>query len=503
MLKQQPAPCLAIVPLAIVMSAVMRSVVLSSAIVSSACVLVFVAGFGRTASGDEPAAPFTPAEISIGEPIALPFADDRGGDQRNAVGSPAPPLRAPADAAVAAAPGTGWLGLSVAESNVPGRWRVDDVLAGGPAARAGMIPGDEVRAINGITLESAEDVAEAMATIAAGQDVPVAVARNDALGDLVLRADPRPAPTTRTTPEPPPAPQQLAQPAPQQPLQATPQQLAPTVPPSFQQVAPQPLAQPAQQSLAQPSSQRFAQPAPQQLAQPAPQQLAQPAQQSLAQPAPQPLAQPASQQPVPPAWQSVGESREPERLPPGRFLPDAAAVPGAPTLDEPRGGRTALGVRTVPIDPAMQARFSLPEPVGAYVIGVVQDLPASRAGVPPGSVIVALNDRPVRSPVELTQLVTSSPIGRPVTVQFILPGGESKRADVVLQPLSAPLEQALTGEPMTTAVPTLEPGPVPQRVERVSGESEQATVLDEVRGLRQRLERLERRLENLRPTLRR
>jgi membrane-associated protease RseP (regulator of RpoE activity) len=449
MLKHQPTPLLAVI----------SSAVLSSAIVSSACVLWVVAGLGQTALGDEPAPPFSPAEISIGEPIALPFADDRAGDPRNAVGSPVAPLRSPADAAVAAAPGTGWLGLSVAESNVPGRWRVDDVLAGGPAARAGMVPGDELRAINGITLESAEDVAEAMATIAAGQDVPVAIARNDTVGDLVLRADPRPAPTTRTTPEPPPAlqqpTQQLAQPAPQQPVQATPQQLAPTVPPSFQQVAPQQ------------------------------------------------LAQPAPQQPVPPAWQSAGESREPERLPPGRFLPDAAVVPGAPTLEEPRGGRTALGVRTVPIDPALQARFSLPEPVGAYVIGVVQDLPASRAGVPPGSVIVALNDRPVRSPVELTQLVTSSPIGRPVTVQFVLPGGESKRADVVLQPLSAPLEQALSGEPMATAVPTLEPGPVPQRVERVSGESEQAAVLDEVRGLRQRLERLERRLENLRPTLRR
>lgn len=137
------------------------------------------------------------------------------------------------------------------------------------------------------------------------------------------------------------------------------------------------------------------------------------------------------------------------------------------------------------------------------MIGVVQDLPASRAGVPPGSVIVALDNRPVRSPGELTQLVTSSPVDRPVTVQFVLPGGEAKRADVVLQPLSAPLQQALTGEPVATAVPTLEPGPVPQRVERTSGEREQATALDEVRGLRQRLERLERRLENLRPTLRR
>jgi membrane-associated protease RseP (regulator of RpoE activity) len=444
MLKHQPAPLAPLVSRA-----------WFPAWLSGACLLVAIAVFGRTTRGDESAAPFTPGEISIGEPIALPFAEDPTGSPKNAVGAPGSPPRSPVGAVVAAAPGTGWLGLSVAESNVPGRWRVDEVLAGGPAARAGMIPGDELRAINGITLESAEDVAEAMATIAAGQDVRVAVARNDAVGDLVLRADPRPAPSPRTSPE-----------------------------------APTAVAQPAQ-------------PAPQPLAQPAPQPLAQPAQQQLAQPAQQQLAQPAPQPPVPPAWQSVGESREPERLPPERVLPDAAAVPGAPTLGETRGGRAALGVRTVPIDPAMQARFSLSEPAGAYVIGVVQDLPASRAGVPPGSVIVALDNRPVRSPGELTQLVTSSPVDRPVTVQFVLPGGESKRADVVLQPLSAPLQQALTGEPVVTAVPTLEPGPVPQRVERVSGEREQATILDEVRGLRQRLERLERRLENLRPTVRR
>jgi membrane-associated protease RseP (regulator of RpoE activity) len=307
-----------------------------------------------------------------------------------------------------------------------------------------------------------------MATLAAGQDVRVAVARNDAVGDLVLRADPRPAPSPRTSPEPPPVVAQLAQPAPQP--------LAQPAPPSFQQVVPQPLAEPASQALVP---------------------------QAPVQSAPQTVPQPAYQQPLPPAWQSLGETREPERLPPGRFIPDAPALSAGPVLDGSRGGRAALGVRTVPIDPAMQARFGLPEPAGAYVIGVVQDLPASRAGVPPGSVIVALDNRPVRSPGELTQLVTSSPVDRPVTVQFVLPGGESKRADVVLQPLSAPLQRALTGEPVATAVPTLEPGPVPQRVERVSGEREQATILDEVRGLRQRLERLERRLENLRPTLRR
>ena len=99
----------------------------------------------------------------------------------------------------------------------------------------------------------------------------------------------------------------------------------------------------------------------------------------------------------------------------------------------------------MPVDPAVAERFKLTQPAGALVIGVVHDLPASKAGVPPGSVIVALDNQPVRSPNELTQLVTHGPIGRPVTLQYILPGGEQRRAEVSLQSLEVPLERALVG----------------------------------------------------------
>jgi membrane-associated protease RseP (regulator of RpoE activity) len=143
----------------------------------------------------------------------------------------------------------------------------------------------------------------------------------------------------------------------------------------------------------------------------------------------------------------------------------------------------------------MQARFRLPAASGAYVLGVVQDLPASKAGVPPGSIIVALGDQPVRSPADLTKLVTGGPVGRPVSLEYVLPGGEERRADVVLQPLELPLQRALVG-PEPTAVPTL------QRAERpvtaasaVEPIADADAVRQEVRFLRQRLERLERWLE--------
>jgi membrane-associated protease RseP (regulator of RpoE activity) len=170
-------------------------------------------------------------------------------------------------------------------------------------------------------------------------------------------------------------------------------------------------------------------------------------------------------------------------------LPAAATQPAAAS-----GGRTALGVRTVPIDAGIQERFRLPEASGAYVIGVVGDLPASRAGVPPGSVIVALGDRPVRSPDELTRLVTSGPIGRPVSLEYVLPGGTPRRADVVLQTLEQPLEAALVGgvEPTPAAVPSLQPQPAATLAQRPRGP---AALEAEIRRLRARVEALERQLE--------
>lgn len=159
------------------------------------------------------------------------------------------------------------------------------------------------------------------------------------------------------------------------------------------------------------------------------------------------------------------DQRSPATLPP----PPASPLPSRPAIPPTTAdvtasvfqGRTALGVRTVSIDTSMQARYRLSEPQGAYVLGVVQSLPASQAGLPPGSVIVAFDNRPVRSPAELNQLVTESPPGRLISLEYVLPGGVAKRAEIELRALDPALEQALTG------VPTSDPQQ-PQTTPRVT-----------------------------------
>jgi membrane-associated protease RseP (regulator of RpoE activity) len=163
-------------------------------------------------------------------------------------------------------------------------------------------------------------------------------------------------------------------------------------------------------------------------------------------------------------------------------------------------------VRTVPVDPNVQSRFHLSDAQGAFVIGVVQDLPAAKAGVPPGSVIVAINHQPVRSPQDLTLLVARGPVGTPVPIQFVLPGGQSKQADVVLQSLEQPLERALVGDGdagRTTEAPSLQPAPLTTRRVQPTAGSQAAEPVSLVRieellrRMSTRLEQMERRLERI------
>ncbi|MFM8735118.1 MAG: PDZ domain-containing protein [Pirellulales bacterium] len=405
-----------------------------------ACLIGGIRADSRADEQAPPAAPFAPGDISIGEPIALPFAKPKASapESPSTAATPSPatpqapmsvltqPLAAIPEAKGPATGGstamaTGWLGMAVAESRVPGRWAIVDIAANGPAAAAGIRAGDELRSINGTPLASGDEVAQAITAIAAGQQVRLAVARGDQVSDVDLVAVPRP--TTAT------APQWQASAPPAAAPQATASVLAPTQP--------------------------------------------------TATPAPAPVTT------LPPA-------AAPARMPAPAL--SATAAPAAPGR-----GRTALGVRTVPIDPDIQARFRLPAATGAYVVGVVGDLPASKAGIPPGSVIVRLGDQAVRSPQELTALVTVGPLDRPIPVEYVLPGGTGKRADVVLQSLEHPLEAALVEEGVQpSGVPTLDPGPLPQTARRpVAAETEARELRREVGRLRGLLEAFERRLDRI------
>ena len=386
---------------------------------------------------------FQPGDISIGDPIPLPFAPPatRQADPPAAV--PSSQAVTPSVGAGVPGPAGGWLGLSVAESTAPGRWVIADVAAGGPAAAAGIRPGDEIRAIEGKLLESADDVSQALTAISQGQAVRLTVARADQATDVVVTAEPRPSTVAskdwRGSPAAPEGPTAAPLPVPAPASVVAPVTTAPT----------SVLATPPQPATLQPRA------------------------------------------PLP----------EPRTLSAAPAAPFVAAPPSttAGATGAPARGRTALGVRTVPIDQGLQARFGLSDAQGAYVIGVVEDLPASRAGIPPGSVIVAIDNRPVRSPQDLTRLVTGGPIDRPVSLQYVLPGGSAKRADVMLQSLELPLEQALAGPAAMSATdpPALQPGPAPRTAQRPPPQNavETAALREEIGWLRSRLERLEQRLE--------
>ena len=407
-----------------------------AAVVASMVVLV---AHACIAADPEPASPppagFQPGDISIGEPIALPFA------QPAATPPSGVPAAAPSASATAATPG--WLGLSVAESAAPGRWTIVELVPAGPAAGAGIVMGDELRGVNGRPLASADDVSEAFTAITTGQRVRLSVARADRVSDVDVVALPRPVTAAGT---------------------ATTTIAAATNAPPATAVAPTPGSSTADRGW----------------------------QSSAA-----PVA--AAAVPAPNGVATVSVLTNPPLTAPAAAPAGAASVSSAATPSA--RGRTALGVRTVPIDRGIQERFRLPQQSGAYVIGVVGDLPASKAGIPPGSVIVSLADRPVRSPQELTQLVAAGPTNRPLPLHYVLPGGTEKRADVVLQSLEQPLEHALIGEPtlQPSAAPVLEQNPefrTSRRPESQVG-SEAGELRREVSRLRMLLEGVEQRLERI------
>jgi len=266
------------------------------------------------------------------------------------------------------------------DSLIPGRLTVVEVSAHGPAALAGIQPRDTLLAIDGAPLKNADGWAAALAAIPPGKTVRIAVGRPL---DGVAGAPERIAELVLTATARPPRPEASQ-------WQASTKTTATTA---------------AQEPPA-----------------------------AFAPPRPTPSPQP---RPEVPAQPLSGDSRRStdER--------HAAAQPVSAVAAAPASGRLALGVRTLPVDAAIQSRYRLPEPAGAWVLGVVNTLPASVAGIPPGAVIVALDHQAVRSPEDLTRLVAGGPVGRAVRIEYVLPGGVQRRADVELKPLDAPLQQAL------------------------------------------------------------
>ena len=375
--------------------------------------------------------------------------------------------------------GSGWLGLIVDDSIITGRLVIVKVSDPSPAMQAGIQAQDVLLAIDGEPVQTADQLAALLAAIPPDKQVRALIGRTEGVNEVTMTSRTRP-PESRT------------------PAQISPSQLADNRGLSASGKDASRFSQSPTRTTGSSTSEAplFSPPSvtvPPQIASSRPRQ----SETNL----PSRFSSPNSTQPTP-APQAVPSQ------PPSLEQPPAIKPSGRTTPDSYQG-RTALGVRTLPIDPATQTRYRLPSQTGAYVFGVVQSLPASNAGLPPGSVIVAFGNRPVRSPDELNHFVKNTAPGTLVSLQYVLPGGQSRQTDVALQSIDPALEQALIGVPANDlpsetlniqTVRRLLPEPansiLPQKQPKNTAEKP-LLIETEIQLLREELLRLRRRIETL------
>jgi S1-C subfamily serine protease len=85
-----------------------------------------------------------------------------------------------------------FLGVSNATTNDQSGAVVSDVVAGGPAARAGIVPGDKIVAIDGRPISSSDDVSAAVAARRPGEQTKVTVIRGGDRRTLTVTLGTRP-----------------------------------------------------------------------------------------------------------------------------------------------------------------------------------------------------------------------------------------------------------------------------------------------------------------------
>src|SRR5205814_8455247 len=86
--------------------------------------------------------------------------------------------------------------------------------------------------------------------------------------------------------------------------------------------------------------------------------------------------------------------------------------------NEGKGHRAFLGVGNQKIDPSIASQVELPSNEGALVTDVQPDSPAAKAGFQPQDVIVEFAGSKIRTPAQLSAVVSRTPIGskQPVIV---------------------------------------------------------------------------------------
>jgi serine protease Do len=131
-------------------------------------------------------------------------------------------------------------------------------------------------------------------------------------------------------------------------------------------------------------------------------------------------------------------------------------------------GRVVRGYLGVILDelwPARARALGLPDARGALIMGVDPESPAARAGLRPGDVIRALDDRPIEDVAGLRNRAAALPVGAQVGVHYIRDGKPGETAVTIealptLRALGMRIREHLgaEGEPPTLLVEQVDPG---------------------------------------------
>ena len=91
-----------------------------------------------------------------------------------------------------------------------------------------------------------------------------------------------------------------------------------------------------------------------------------------------------------------------------------------------------LGVLGTTVTKSSAQRYNLVVSSGAYVTQVVPGGPAEKAGISTGDIIVALDDKPVKSMDEVVSIIRSHSVGDKVKIAYYR-GGDKKSAEAILE----------------------------------------------------------------------
>ena len=306
---------------------------------------------------------------------------------------------------VAAAPveEPGYLGIIADDRETAGRGiRLIDVLATGPAAKAGLQVGDTITSIDGVQVKSLDDMAKVMVGRVVGEEVSFVATR----GIEAVRVD------VVLTKRPPPEERRFSNFG-RITNQAT-DIVTPNDMPPGSIIATTPGTRTTPNMIPSPPNRLIPHPAPPTV----PSAAALPSTDSL--PAPEPVTS-VPQGERPPAVPTIASTQPVIQTPTtiAPLSPRGTLKPVDPNSPLAANLRTGLlGLRTTRVTPELQLAMNLPEPRGALVIEVRPDSPAKAVGIPIDAVIVAADGKRIEGPDDLWGIVAERGAGAELKLSY-------------------------------------------------------------------------------------